>query len=156
MLPIFHELSGKVSELDQRYADFTKYCTEWMPQLSLFENTVKRAPVLYELQCATGTYSLGAAALGVQCHGFDTSDTYAKNYEAISNATFHRVPASLTTWLATIMVEGKLGDAPAPDCIHVNLPAGVSAVKTVDWLHHICQECHRQGRPAPFLHLPGR
>ena len=65
-------------EEQRRYED---YQADWQQYVDVFQSTLGRAPVLYDLFCGEGGFSRGAREVGCQCIGFDFNKTCADRYE---------------------------------------------------------------------------
>lgn len=56
-------------------------CEHWSQYVGVFETTMHRAPLLYDIGCADGTFSRGARTHGVQCYGSDADVAQKVRYE---------------------------------------------------------------------------
>ena len=112
--------------------DFDDYCQYWERHSSMFEATHGRAPVIYDLCCGEGGFSRGARMTGAKCFGFDLNAAHAKRYEQEhgtigaspmgSGMKFTRLDVTAATFWDEMEAEGKFGDLPRPDFIHISPP----------------------------------
>ena len=112
--------------------EFEWQCRAWEIATETFEAVNGRAPILYDLCCGEGGYSRGARISGVRCYGFDTQAKFRRRYEGDATSTRGEYTSSGMTFLERdvtseafweeLVVNGRIGDCPPPDMIHVSPP----------------------------------
>ena len=120
-------------EEQRRYED---YQADWQQYVDVFQSTLGRAPVLYDLFCGEGGFSRGAREVGCQCIGFDFNKTCADRYEnepyflsedaagdkISSGMVFVEADVSSDSFWEELRSRGRIGDHPPPDIIHASPP----------------------------------
>ena len=114
--------------------DFERTNRLWERYVHLFNESLQRPPVVWDLCCGEGGYSRGAREAGCLCYGFDYDGRHRHRYEYDPDAAGgEKCPSGMTFILADVLSpkfweeltkgkDGAYGHLPPPDMISISPP----------------------------------
>ena len=134
MLAAIDHYAGEEDFMAER-ALFESHMSHWERYVDIFDTTLERSAVIYDLCCGEGGYSRGARHSGLACIGFDNQPLHRKRYENDYQDGGPPTPSGMKFIQADVFTDSfwealedkfrshaSTSDIALPDMIHVSPP----------------------------------